>query len=173
MSSVPVCRSRFQFSPSRIIAQGEVKSVENFLLYLSKLVKFNSTYSVYFYPSILRDIRLKYFLGGISALFRPCRFCSALYLDRTKGRRNWFNRRDCPHSNGHSIVYRALDPSAQGSMETLSLIFERLRSYDSCSRDRGGGERVTPNGCSRVIVSSGRVHLRTCSSASLTNLMDT
>lgn len=29
----------------------EVKSVENFLLYLSKLVKFNSTYSVYFYPS--------------------------------------------------------------------------------------------------------------------------
>lgn len=130
------------------------KSVENFLLYLSKLVKFNSTYSVYFYPSILRDIRLKYFLGGISALFRPCRFCSALYLDRTKGRRNWFNRRDCPHSNGHSIVYRALDPSAQGSMETLSLIFERLRSYDSCSRDRGGGERVTPNGCSRVIVSS-------------------
>lgn len=42
------------FPPSRIIAQGrEVKSVENFLLYLSKLVKFNSTYSVYFYPSIL------------------------------------------------------------------------------------------------------------------------
>lgn len=41
------------FPPSRIIAQGrEVKkSVENFLLYLSKLVKFNSTYSVYFYPS--------------------------------------------------------------------------------------------------------------------------
>lgn len=41
------------FPPSRIIAQGrEVKkSVENFLLYLSKLVKFNSTYSVCFYPS--------------------------------------------------------------------------------------------------------------------------
>lgn len=57
-------------------------------------------------------------------------FRSVLYLDRIKGRRNWFNRRDCPHSNGRSIVYHALDPSVQGSMETLSLIFERLRSYD-------------------------------------------
>lgn len=34
-----------------IAQRREVKSVENFLLYLSKLVKFNSTYSVCFYPS--------------------------------------------------------------------------------------------------------------------------